>query len=90
MLHQQEGLPTKRVRAPGELDVGDMVVPDSGYLRSGVEVYTYAVVVQVQPLVLVSVDADMRWEATIQDRKFTAVGVADDPLIVRCMRRLKQ
>jgi len=71
--------------------VGDIVTPidDRGPLRSGAEWWPSAVVVQISPLVLVSEQSDMRWQSTVQDRKFIVVGHASDDQLKRCMRRLE-
>lgn len=73
------------------MKVGDIVVPidrDQRPLRSGSEVYSCAVVVNLWPLVLVSFDADMRWQSTVQHRQFTVLGTADTATFERCMARL--
>lgn len=74
-----------------ELKVGNIVQPlhpQSQPLRSGAEWYPHAIVVQVKPLVLVSEGTDMRWESTVQDRKFVVLGTASAELLERCMKRL--
>jgi len=70
--------------------VGDVVQSTSQnyVLRSGSEQYICAIVVQVQPLVLVSQESDMRWESTVQANKLAIVGRADKKTLKRCMRRL--
>lgn len=73
------------------LKVGDLVVPvDSrNPLRSGAEWYAGAVVIRIDPkLVLVSERGDMRWEDTIQSREFRVVGRATDEMLALCKGRL--
>ena len=70
--------------------VGDVVVStDPGYpLRSGASWYPCAVVVQVEPLVLVSEEADMRWQSTVQPEKLRKDSTASPEVLARCMARL--
>lgn len=70
--------------------VGQLVASnDPGYaLRSGCEVYSRAVVVQAQPLVLVSEQADMRWEATVRPERLAVIGIVTDAVLDRCKQRL--
>ena len=71
------------------LKVGEIVSPIGLHqLRSGCSVYDVAVVVQSDPLVLVSTGTDMRWESSINPENFHAVGVATDEQLTRCMSRL--
>jgi hypothetical protein len=74
------------------MKVGDIVIPnDPAYpLRSGSSAYTHAIVVQEQPLVLVSVEADMRWEVTVKPDKLKVIGVADPEQLKICMTRLEK
>lgn len=73
-----------------KFSVGDVVVStDPGYpLRSGAEQYDCAIVVQSEPLVLVSESADMRWESTVQPTKLCKRATASQPALARCMARL--
>ena len=53
------------------MNVGDIARRADGQnLHSGSCAYGAAVVVQVEPLVLVSEGTDMRWESTVQDVEF--------------------
>ena len=72
------------------LEVGDVVVPSSDQIQltSGCSLYSHAIVVQSEPLVLVSEQSDMRWESTIDPTDFVAVGVAKPEVLDRCMKRL--
>lgn len=72
------------------MKVGDIVTPDDGGdpLHCGSGFYPDAVVVSLEPLVLVSRSTEMKWWATIQDRKFKVVDTASDELLTRCKKRL--
>lgn len=74
------------------MKVGDIVIPnDPAYpLRSGSSAYTHAIVVQEQPLVLVSEESDMRWESTVKPDKLKVIGVAKQEQLEICMRRLER
>lgn len=70
-------------------EVGQAVQRKNGQeLRSGAEAYRYAIVVQVEPLVLVSRQTDMRWSATVKIDDFVAFGKAKDDVVEACKRRL--
>ena len=75
----------------GKVQVGSIVESiDSkrNPLRSGAEWYPYAIVVQVEPLILVSEEADMRWRLrTVNDVR--VIGHAPAKVLVKCMNRLK-
>lgn len=69
--------------------IGDIVRPTGGrVLRSGCNAYDDAVVVSIEPFVLVSREADMRWSATVAREDFEVVGAAPTGVTNRCMRRL--
>jgi len=72
------------------LEVGDVVVPSSDQviLHSGCSLYSHAIVVQVEPFVLVSEESDMRWSSTVEPTDFVVVGVAKPEVLEKCMRRL--
>jgi len=74
------------------MKVGDIVIPnDPAYpLRSGSGAYTHAIVIQEQPLVLVSEESDMRWESTVKPDKLKVIGVAKQEQLEICMRRLER
>lgn len=74
-----------------ELKKGDIVVStDTSYvLRSGCEEYDRAIVIQENPVVLVSEAADMRWESSVQPGKLCALGTAAPDVLARCMSRLQ-
>lgn len=69
--------------------VGELVVPASpSYaLRSGAEAYLFAVVVSVDPFVLVSEYGDMRWQATVRPSFFNVIGQATSNQLERAMAR---
>lgn len=71
------------------LEVGDVVIPvsDRYELVSGCCVYSHAIVVQSDPLVLVSEQSDMRW-GSIESTDFVAVGIAKQEVLKMCMGRL--
>tara|TARA_R110000744_G_scaffold338330_1_gene443530 strand:- start:901 stop:1116 length:216 start_codon:yes stop_codon:yes gene_type:complete len=71
------------------MNVGDIVRRlDNANLCSGTSQYGAAVVVQVDPLVLVSEHADMRWESTIQDVDFGVVSEVTKEHLNKCLKRL--
>jgi len=74
------------------MKIGDIVKPcdggDNNLLHCGSGWYNDAVVVAIDPLILVSQSSDMKWESTIQDRKFEVVGTASDAQLKHCQRRL--
>ena len=70
-------------------EVGDIVSPKPGHdpLASGASRYGAAVVISVEPYVMVSEHADMRWGA--QDpQNYVVKGKAGTELLARCMTRL--
>lgn len=74
------------------MKVGDYVASiDPGYaLRCGSGIYERAVVIQEVPLVLASLQGDMRWQSTVQADKLAVVGQADAVTVERCMSRLEK
>jgi hypothetical protein len=69
---------------------GDVVVSthEGHPLHCGSGVYSHAIVVQAAPLVLVSEQADMRWQSTVDPSKLRKVAEADAAILNRCMKRL--
>lgn len=70
---------------------GDIVRYRDGtgyHLRSGASAYEAAVVVNSEPLVLVSEHADMRWEHTVAPQHLERVGRASESLLRLCRTRL--
>ena len=72
------------------LKIGDIVKPNDGKgkLHCGSGFYDDAVVVAVDPLVLVSRSAEMKWWATLEGRTFEVVGAATQDQLKRCQRRI--
>jgi uncharacterized protein CbrC (UPF0167 family) len=76
-----------------ELEVGNIVMPtvESKYhLHSGSSSYDSAVVISVKPFVLASVEADMRWEATIKKEDFVVIANAPKDMLKKCLKRIKK
>ncbi len=74
----------------GKIEVGSIVEPMSNEytLASGCSRYDNAIVVQLDPFVLVSEGTDMRWGCTVEAQNFTVVGTASEEVLERCMERL--
>lgn len=73
------------------MKVGDIVSPtiESRFkLVSGCSYYTEAVVISEEPLILVSLESDMMWSATIKKEYFEVVGKASKKILKKCNRRL--
>lgn len=71
--------------------VGDLVVPvddDKYQLASGCSRYNHAVVVSIEPFVLVSPKADMKWSCTVRLEQFKYFGRACATTLAKCMKRL--
>ncbi len=75
-----------------KLEVGDIVKPinPENVLRSGCELYEDAVVISLDPFVLSSRGADMRWSATVSPEKFTKIGEADTELLTKAQTRINK
>ncbi|CCO46690.1 conserved hypothetical protein [Vibrio nigripulchritudo SOn1] len=71
--------------------VGDVVEPiKTDYqLASGCSRYDNAVVASVEPFVLVSHGADMRWQSTVKREQFKIVGKVEGETLEACMKRLE-
>lgn len=70
--------------------IGDIVIPlGSTRLACGSGRYTHAIVVSVEPLVLVSEKADMLWYATTHNMELMPLCLADAKIVKRCCRRFK-
>ncbi|MBT2909660.1 hypothetical protein PL84_03570 [Vibrio anguillarum] len=71
--------------------VGDVVEPikHDYQLASGCGRYDSAVVVSVEPFVLVSHAADMRWQSTVKREQFKIVGKVEGEALEACMKRLE-
>ena len=67
---------------------GAIVEAQEGYeLRSGGSAYDCAIVVSVEPFIMVSRDADMKW-VTKKKENYTPVGMASEEVLAKCMSRL--
>ena len=73
-----------------EMIIGHIVKPSDGRdpLHCGSGFYPDAVVVALDPLILVSRSTEMKWESTIQDRKFEVIETASNEQLKRCQRRI--
>ena len=75
------------------MKVGNLVkaTEESGFvLRSGAEWFDTAIVISLDPFVLVSEDTNMKWEVTVKAEDFVTVGTASAEILNECMRRIKQ
>lgn len=73
------------------MKIADIIKPtkESGFiLRSGAQSYDKAVVISIDPFVITSEEADMRWEATIKMEDFEVIGKADRATLNKCLRRI--
>lgn len=78
------------LRQEGQLQIGDIVSlkTGNGYFKSDTATYEDAVVVQVQPLVLVSRNVEMKWTKLTQE-DVVIVGKASNKQLFACSTRLK-
>jgi hypothetical protein len=73
-----------------KLRKGDVVVPERGYvLACGSGIYPHAFVVSLNPFVLVSEDADMRW-SKMERKAVVAVRRATPSEMTKCLTRLAE
>ncbi|HFG1935081.1 TPA: hypothetical protein ACGF3Q_001510 [Vibrio cholerae] len=72
--------------------VGDVVAPikPDYQLASGCGRYESAVVVSVEPFVLVSHAADMRWQSTVKREQFKIIGKVKGDDLSHCLARLEK
>ncbi|WP_072669770.1 hypothetical protein [Vibrio injensis] len=72
------------------LNVGDVVAPikPDYQLASGCGRYDSAVVISVEPFVITSHAADMRWQSTVKREQFKIVGKVEGEALDKCMKRL--
>lgn len=75
-----------------DIKVGDVVTPtgDSNFtLHCAISRYHVAVVISLEPFVLTSLSADMRWESTVKKEDFRKTdNEINDETLKNCMRRL--
>jgi hypothetical protein len=70
------------------LAIGDIVAPKSGdQMRSGAEAYSSAVVVSVEPYIMVSRRGDMKWSQQ-KAEDYYKIGTADGVTMAVCNERL--
>jgi hypothetical protein len=70
--------------------VGDVAIPIRGTtLFCGSGTYTHAIVASVEPFVLMSEEADMRWDQH-EHYNFQYLCKADSKIVKRCLKRLKE
>lgn len=72
------------------LNVGDVVAPikPDYQLASGCGRYDSAVVISVEPFVITSHAADMRWQSTVKREQFKIIGNVEGEDLDKCMKRL--
>ncbi len=73
------------------MKVGDIVAsrgPEIFVLHSSCHYYPHAIVIQENPLILVSEEGDMKWEATIKPEYFKVLGKASEDVLKNCLKRL--
>jgi hypothetical protein len=71
------------------MKIGSIVKRKDGReLRSGSSAYGAAIVVSLEPFILVSEHADMRWSATVKKEEFEAISEASPELLQTAMNRL--
>ncbi len=82
---------------PFTIGVGSVVVPNTGTLPcpaikgvsgSDAITYGYAIVVSMSPFTIVSEDASMRWQSTVQEENFFSVGTAKPSVLAVANTRL--
>lgn len=73
------------------MKVGDVAVAIGGFqLVCGSGRYTHAIIVSVDPLVLVSESGDMLWSATVNECNIQALCQAHPSIVKVAMRRFVQ
>lgn len=73
------------------MHIGNVVIStDPGYpLRSGASLYTHAIVISTDPLILVSEESDMRW-SNFPPENLKAIGMAFPEQFKLAQRRLEK
>lgn len=72
------------------MKIGDVVEPiPPMQLRSGGSAYRDAVVISVEPFILASWGADMKWIAAVKPEEFRVIGQVEPSRLRFCKRRLK-
>jgi hypothetical protein len=87
----EKGLELARKHAVRPSKVGQAVSPvsHSYALRSGASAYSFAIVVSMEPFVLVSERGDMRWQASVKPEFFHVIGEATSHELEIAMTRLE-
>lgn len=73
-----------------DMKIGAIVEPkdERNPLCCGSGVYQDAIVVSMNPFVLVSRGADMKWSATVEESEYKVTGTATQEQLEKCQRRL--
>jgi hypothetical protein len=72
-----------------DMRVGDMVRNSKEQrLYCGCGMYPYAIVMSLDPFILVSEETDMRWDHVLREEMDEIVGRAKTSTILRCLCRL--
>jgi hypothetical protein len=71
-----------------KFEVGDIIKKSGMPLRSGAQAWGYAVVISMEPFIITSLCATMRWSATVSPDQFTKHGKAKAIILNPCMQRL--
>ena len=70
------------------MEIGDVVIPNGNYpLASGCGRYNCAIVANMEPFALVSVEGDMLWANTVKEHDFTPLCQASYDIIDVAVQR---
>lgn len=73
------------------MKIGDVVIPVGDYrLVSGCGRYSHAIVVSIDPLILVSEQGDMLWRATVTAGNVMSLCQAHPSIVARAKARLRR
>lgn len=72
------------------LRIGDIVKPKEGQLRSGACTYPNAVIISLDPFVMVDQTLDMRWGTTYKEEDVIKIGEADADTLHGCFTRIRE
>ena len=69
------------------MEIGDVVIPrdPKDFCHTGT-CYSHAIVINNDPIILVSEDTEMRWQYITED-KVMVVGTAKPSVLLKCYRR---
>jgi hypothetical protein len=77
-------------RSGSDLRIGDIVrLKNREELHAGNDSWPHVMVVSIAPFVLVSPDAEMRWEKNVDSEEFESAGIATTAAMMKCLTRLK-